>query len=657
MQYNPVNIDHIEILGQGLKATNKKFHHNKGVEENMYSKQYLFYKKEDRSLKALTCETIVVNSKELYSTERTYGFVTEKNRGEQEALQISELNSGFEPYYWLKGEEVTKLIDTDKGVSSLSSNEVPICFKADVPVQGNYHIKVTLTALEEAQDILVFAGRRKLVTKKEKLNSGVAFTAEAVVNLSDIIPRGKTESYKDTSLDLVVLGSNLAISEVLIKQMDCPTFYIGGDSTVTDQGTAYPYKPGCSYCGWGQMLSFYLKDNISVSNHAHSGLTTLSFKSEGHYDIVMNVMKPGDYFFLQFAHNDQKLPALDAKGGYRREVLNYIKDIRKKGAFPVLVTPLARNTWKGDGSYNDLLEEYAKVCIEIGTQEEVPVLDLHHFSMEFVIKLGVEDAARYYFPRDYTHSNDYGGFLMAGFIAKAAFKVPELAGYIKEEKISFREDYLDRKNDITAVEVEKDLYWIPPAENILPLAPADFVGGNTSVVAVDFADIDTVSEQKAIRFLAENKIVDSKQKKFRPYDTITRVEALDWIVKGVRFVPTEVYNDRFVDVVGHEWYAGIVETAFQNDIIPLSLIEDGNLLPIEELKEEEFIVFCINSYKCRKQIKSERTELSPDSVSSWAKKAIGAAKNLGIVNKDFKPQEKLTRERAAGYLKKLIDLL
>ena len=54
--------------------------------------------------------------------------------------------------------------------------------------------------------------------------------------------------------------------------------------------------------------------------------------------------------------------ALKAEEGYRANLLRYIRECRERGAFPILVTPLARNTWKGnDGSYNDLLEEYAAV--------------------------------------------------------------------------------------------------------------------------------------------------------------------------------------------------------------------------------------------------------------------------------------------------------
>ena len=115
------------------------------------------------------------------------------------------------------------------------------------------------------------------------------------------------------------------------------------------------------------MITAYLNDKAGVSNHAHSGLTTDSFRKEGHYAVIDQYRKPGDFFFFQFGHNDQKLDELKAFGGYRTNLARYINECRDKGGYPVLVTPVARNSWKGnDGSYNDLLAEYAESCREVG---------------------------------------------------------------------------------------------------------------------------------------------------------------------------------------------------------------------------------------------------------------------------------------------------
>ena len=57
----------------------------------------------------------------------------------------------------------------------------------------------------------------------------------------------------------------------------------------------------------------------------------------------------------------------------------------------MIVTPLARNTWKGDGSYNDLLKDFAEECRKIGETYQVPVLDLNRRSTAFILEGGLED--------------------------------------------------------------------------------------------------------------------------------------------------------------------------------------------------------------------------------------------------------------------------
>lgn len=58
-----------------------------------------------------------------------------------------------------------------------------------------------------------------------------------------------------------------------------------------------------------------------------------------------------------------------------------------------MVTPIARNTWRlRDQTYLDLLEEFADVCLELGAQYGIPVLDLHAHSKEYVLEKGLQDA-------------------------------------------------------------------------------------------------------------------------------------------------------------------------------------------------------------------------------------------------------------------------
>jgi hypothetical protein len=83
------------------------------------------------------------------------------------------------------------------------------------------------------------------------------------------------------------------------KAPETITLFIAGDSTVTEQA-AEPWA------GWGQMLPRFFNPGVAIANHAESGLTLYSFKGQRRLDKTVSAMNPGDYFFIQFGHNDQK---------------------------------------------------------------------------------------------------------------------------------------------------------------------------------------------------------------------------------------------------------------------------------------------------------------------------------------------------------------
>lgn len=604
-----------------------------------------------------------VQSGDLYQPDNGYGFVIEKNRREQELLKIPELNSAFDTIYWYQDEDLTHIeqdsrgcfLDSDKEVARLEEaagepfkgehRRIPLTFKFKVPHPGNYKVTVAIYVEETLEDVMIFSGRRRLEYKgvivgpvedeeaaafdslqgrdplQDILKNDASKTM--MVNVCDIIPRGHTDVYEDNTIDITIVAKKPRITHILVEEVECPTIYIAGDSTVTDQSAEYPYAPGTSYCGWGQMLSAYLSDRIAVSNHAHSGLTTDSFRKEGHYGIVQKYCKEGDYIFYQFGHNDQKLDELKAQGGYRENLVRYIHECREMGAYPVLVSPLARNTWKGnDGTYNDLLEEYGEVCYEVAEQEDVPYIDLHFFSMDFIFDNGLEGSKPYFFPGDYTHSNDYGAYFMAGIVAR---EIAEACGNHADHAY----------HDLARCVTKNYGKWEPAPEIVLPVKPKKYEDvKNPAEGAKLLSEVDKLSE---------------------PAD---RVSVLDMIIKTVRFFPTNVYNDMFTDVVGHEWYAGTVECAYQNGMIDEGLVEGQEFKPLQPVTLEEFLVFAVNGYKSRKEIPLEAWE-KPCAYDAkcrgFAKPYVRAACVLGFLAPDGNAElsKVLTRGEAVELCRKM----
>jgi lysophospholipase L1-like esterase len=548
-----------------------------------------------------------VRNSDLYDKTRGYGFITDKNE------PVPGLGNHFTLPSYYKDEDVVKISETKEGVcidqaesckrlEAAEGRLIPLMFAADVPEYGNYRVRVKFTATGE---VLVFTGSRRLSFRQDILvrtTVNVCFD----VNVSRIIPRGKTEPGERRTVFVSLLGQDAVLSEIEIDKADTPTVFIYGDSTVTDQPADYPWAPGSSYSGWGQMLSDHLQ-NVAVSNHAHSGLTTESFRSEGHYDIARKMLKAGDYVMMQFAHNDQKLAHLKAGEGYRDRIVAYINETREAGAFPIIVTPLARNTWKPDkGGYNDLLKEYAEECINIGKEFNVPVVDLHGFSMNEILRDGLESSKRFYFPKDYTHTNDYGAYKMSRYIAG---ELEKLTG-----------DYAPLAKAVTVDDTEWKTDEIP----VVPEVPERFKNREKQEdVPGTFSDVE------------------------RPDDRLLRAEALDMVIKAAKFFPTNVFNDVYDDIVGHEWYAGTVQCAFQNGIIPKGMIKDGKFRPEEEITLEDLMCFTVSACGSRKSLPAAKKTRYDSVCDEYAKKYMGVAVALGLIGEDEDPKRTVIRKDAA----------
>ena len=376
--------------------------------------EYLFHQTEQKGK-----EGILVKPDEIYLPGSEYGFFTEKSHGSSLSFSLPEINTGFVPAPGF-GEEIR--IKQDKlgcYVDSKSTyGDIPLSFQANVKTQGNYLLSVTLCAGEEEPEVLVFVGRRQLVFQGS-LKVMEEWNGAFPVSVCDFIPRGQTERFPDQGVKISVISRSVRIKKLMVEPWIGKTIFLAGDSTLTDQTGEYPYAPNVCYGGWGQMLPAYLKGDYTVSNHAHSGLTTESFRGEGHHEIMMEGIGKGDICLFQFGHNDQKLDHLKADEGYRKNLMEFVKEIRGKEALPVLVTPLARNSWIDNGAtYNDLLKDYAKEVIGLGAILRVPVVDLHGKSMELMKENGMEESKQWFYPLDYTHTNDYGAFHMAGYVWK-----------------------------------------------------------------------------------------------------------------------------------------------------------------------------------------------------------------------------------------------
>ncbi|MBT9491429.1 MAG: rhamnogalacturonan acetylesterase [Paucibacter sp.] len=224
-----------------------------------------------------------------------------------------------------------------------------------------------------------------------------------------------------------------------------PALHLVGDSTMADK----PLDPPNPERGWGQMLRERVKQPERIVNHAVNGRSSKSFQDQGRWAHLLGQLEPGDFVLIQFGHNDAKKedPAryAEAHGAYRDNLRLFVRDVRAKGATPLLATSLMRREFDAEGRLKDTHGDYPVVMRDVAAELAVPLLDLHRASSALLDALGPEQAlplflkalpgeyARYPAGKqDNTHFSEAGARAMAGLAAEALRAQSQpLAGWLK----------------------------------------------------------------------------------------------------------------------------------------------------------------------------------------------------------------------------------
>jgi lysophospholipase L1-like esterase len=153
-----------------------------------------------------------------------------------------------------------------------------------------------------------------------------------------------------------------------------------GDSTVATGG------------GWGPGFCAVMTPNVTCIDDALNGRTTKSFIDQGAWQKALD--KRGDYYLIQFGHNDQKPAANLPVPAFEAYLQRYIDEVRAIGAVPVLVTSLSRRTFK-DGKVVEDLNTYAAATKEVGAKNDITVIDLNAISTAMLNRMTQEQADKF----------------------------------------------------------------------------------------------------------------------------------------------------------------------------------------------------------------------------------------------------------------------
>lgn len=167
------------------------------------------------------------------------------------------------------------------------------------------------------------------------------------------------------------------------------TIPLAGDSTMSEK---LPEKR--PETGWGELLGrFFDPDAVRVVNHARNGRSTRTFLEEGRWEVLVASLKPGDYVFIQFGHNDQSQDKKDRytpPEAYRRNLGRFVRDVRAKDATPVLLTPVVRRRFDAAGRFYDIHGEYPEIVRSVAADAGVALLDMHRKSEALLVRQGAE---------------------------------------------------------------------------------------------------------------------------------------------------------------------------------------------------------------------------------------------------------------------------
>ena len=253
--------------------------------------------------------------------------------------------------------------------------------------------------------------------------------------------------------------SSLIIEKNIIKKSNSdtakskPTIFLASDSTVqTYESVYYPQT------GWGQVLCefftekkqimesdcnscpypqsrIYETEFVRIENRSIGGRSSRSFLEEGKLDSIILDLRPNDFLFIQWGHNDATAIRPNRyvnASDFQTYLLPYYQACQLTGAQLVLVTPAARRNCDEQGTFQISFPEYRQQMIAFSKKYKIPLLDLGKYSTEFLNTLTPEESKSVFMwlsPNQYpdgaypdglsdnTHLQRYGAMVFADIIA------------------------------------------------------------------------------------------------------------------------------------------------------------------------------------------------------------------------------------------------
>jgi len=260
----------------------------------------------------------------------------------------------------------------------------------------------------------------------------------------------------DNTLDSLNKARTVRPEAGSTRKGDNPVLFLVGNSTMRT-GTLGNGNNG--QWGWGYYAQEYFDENqITVENHALGGTSSRTFYNRLWPDVLKGIRK-GDWVIIELGHNDNgpydsgraraSIPGIGKEtldvtiketgvqetvytfGEYMRK---YIRDIKAKGAYPILMSLTPRNAWEDADStiITRVNKTYGLWSKQVAKKERIPFIDLNEITAQKFEKFGKEKVKTMFY-LDRIHTSAFGARVNAESAAEGIrnCKGLKLAKYLK----------------------------------------------------------------------------------------------------------------------------------------------------------------------------------------------------------------------------------
>lgn len=200
--------------------------------------------------------------------------------------------------------------------------------------------------------------------------------------------------YRIVAITILVIILGCKSTQTSESTLPAITIYAIGDSTMANK----PNPDENPERGWIQMLPPFFKDQVTINNHAVNGRSTKSFRELKHWQPIFDSLKPGNYVFIQFGHNDGKetdpTRYTNPQTAYRHNLIRYVEETRSKGAIPILFSSIARRKFNEEGVLLDAHGNYTLVARLVAQEMNVPFFDMQYLTEQLEVSYGVEESKK-----------------------------------------------------------------------------------------------------------------------------------------------------------------------------------------------------------------------------------------------------------------------